>query len=107
MQDLISKQELLNVTITSLALKLTELTDRVSSLEKQPSIEEVRKDLAHLGSEMKGSIEEMQKSIDNLKQKAAEDRAASSATNDSKPSPPQQLQSSSMSASVVPPNNNQ
>lgn len=64
----------LNLTISSLSQKYADLSARLSAVEKQPSIDELRKDLAHLGSEMKGSIEEIQKDLNNVKQKIQENK---------------------------------
>lgn len=71
-EEMVAKMDRLNSSLSAVTSKLNELGEKVTNLEKQPSIDELRKDLAQLGSEMKGSIEELQKAVDILKRKAAE-----------------------------------
>jgi hypothetical protein len=67
LQDLILKQDQINASLTSLKTMMDEVSQKVLQLEKQPSVEEVRQNLARLGSDLEGSIKELKHDFENYK----------------------------------------
>jgi len=67
LQDLLNQETQVNVSLSALKNLIDDLNQKVSKLEKQPSIEQVRQEEARLGTDLRGYIDELKREFENFK----------------------------------------